>query len=210
MRSSKGCWQTGNISEGSGLHQHRWSSSHDGKRDGTGCTFEREPPWPDIISLHHSSMRPVCQSGNGVFWGHDNDDETDQLFESNSIPTKPPGTRHSERPIPVDDLLLHNNVKWLSKGRVLECFWAIRLGIKTFLSEQKSDKATQYLEDEEKTKTVAFLTDITSLLNQLNVKLQGRDNTVCDMITAVRALQKKLAFQEWSLGKICPLPNLLI
>lgn len=48
------------------------------------------------------------------------------------------------------------------------------------------------MEDEEKMETVAFLTDITSHLNQLNVKLQGWHNTVCDMITAVWAFQKKL------------------
>ncbi|MGH0138695.1 UNVERIFIED_CONTAM: hypothetical protein FKN15_072499 [Acipenser sinensis] len=79
-----------------------------------------------------------------------------------------------------DDLLLHNNVIWLSKGRVLERFWTIR-EIKSFLSKQKSEKATQFtefLEDVEKMQTAAFLVDITSHLNELNVKLQGQNNTV--------------------------------
>jgi hypothetical protein len=40
-----------------------------------------------------------------------------------------------------DDLLLHNNVRWLSKGKVLERFWAIRNELQLFLSQQKSAKA---------------------------------------------------------------------
>ncbi|KAK7151634.1 hypothetical protein R3I94_008087 [Phoxinus phoxinus] len=40
-----------------------------------------------------------------------------------------------------DDLLLHNNVRWLSKGRVLERFWAIRKDLEMFLSQQKNVKA---------------------------------------------------------------------
>ncbi|KAF3851676.1 hypothetical protein F7725_013448 [Dissostichus mawsoni] len=35
----------------------------------------------------------------------------------------------------ADDLLLHNNVRWLSKGRVLERFWSIRREVAAFLAE---------------------------------------------------------------------------
>ncbi|XP_072768354.1 general transcription factor II-I repeat domain-containing protein 2A-like [Nerophis lumbriciformis] len=51
-----------------------------------------------------------------------------------------------------DDLLVHNNVRWLSKGRVLERFWAIR---------------------EE-------------------LQLQGKKNTVCELMSEVSAFQRKL------------------
>ncbi|CAJ1057826.1 general transcription factor II-I repeat domain-containing protein 2-like [Xyrichtys novacula] len=40
--------------------------------------------------------------------------------------------------------------------------------------------------------TVAFLTDITSHLNGLNLKLQGKNSTVCGLMTEVRAFQGKL------------------
>ncbi len=95
----------------------------------------------------------------------------------------------------ADDLLLHNNVRWLSKGRVLERFWSIRREIADFLAELKSEKATQFslfLEDEKKMDNVAFLVDITSHLNELNVKLQGKNNSICELITAVRSFQRKL------------------
>lgn len=46
---------------------------------------------------------------------------------------------------------------------------------------------------------VAFLVDITSHLNELNLKLQGQDNSVCDLMTAVHAFQRKLGVFEGDL-----------
>ncbi|KAL0161498.1 hypothetical protein M9458_045223 [Cirrhinus mrigala] len=94
-----------------------------------------------------------------------------------------------------DDLLLHNNVRWLSKGKVLERFWALRKELETFLLVQKSAKAklfVDFMKNEEEMEVVAFLTDITSHLNDLNLKLQGKNSTVCDLMSAVRAFQRKL------------------
>ena len=101
--------------------------------------------------------------------------------------------RHSEtfwqRPMPV---LMTYYCTTMSDGSAKTGFWntffSIEEEIKAFLSEQKSDKATQFSEFlvDEKMERVVFLTDITSHLNQLNAKLQGQNNTVCDMITAVK------------------------
>ncbi|GAA6097172.1 SCAN domain-containing protein 3-like [Tachysurus ichikawai] len=44
---------------------------------------------------------------------------------------------------------------------------------------------------------VAFLVDITSHLNDLNLRLQGEDNSICELMTAVHSFQKKLeVFKE--------------
>ncbi|XP_045076200.1 SCAN domain-containing protein 3-like [Coregonus clupeaformis] len=100
----------------------------------------------------------------------------------------------------ADDLLLHNNVRWLSKGRVLERFWSIRRELASFLAELSSQKATQFslfLENEKWMDNVAFLVDITSHLNELNLRLQGKDNSICELMTAVRSFQRKLeVFKE--------------
>ena len=111
----------------------------------------------------------------------------------------------------ADDLLLHNNIRWLSKGRVLERFWAIREDIGAFLSQLRSNKATlfsRFLEDDEKMHIVAFLVDITSHLNQLNLKLQGKDNSICDLMMAVNSFQRKLkVFREDLQGECAHFPS---
>ncbi|KAK1889687.1 General transcription factor II-I repeat domain containing protein 2 [Dissostichus eleginoides] len=50
----------------------------------------------------------------------------------------------------------------------------------------------EFMQNEEKMEAVAFLADITSHLNDLNLKLQGKNNTVCELMSAVRAFQRKL------------------
>lgn len=64
----------------------------------------------------------------------------------------------------ADDLLLPNNVRWLSKGSVLERFWSIRRELAAFVAELRSQKATHFslfLKEEKKMDNVAFLVDIT-------------------------------------------------
>ena len=94
-----------------------------------------------------------------------------------------------------DDLLLHNNVRWLSKGRVLQRFWAVKKELHTFLKGYNSVKAKlflDFLEDDVKMETTGFLAEIMLHLNDLNVKLQGKNYSVFNLISAVRAFQKKL------------------
>ncbi len=94
-----------------------------------------------------------------------------------------------------DDLLLHNNLRWLSKGRVLERFWDIRKDLEMFLSQQKNAKARHYLDflrNDDSIELVAFIVDVTSHLNELNLRLQGQGNTECDLMAAVRSFERRL------------------
>ncbi|KAK0143836.1 Mannosyl-oligosaccharide 1,2-alpha-mannosidase IA [Merluccius polli] len=112
----------------------------------------------------------------------------------------------------ANDLLLHNNVRWLSKGNALGRFWSIRKEIAAFLKQVKSQRATEFslfLQDEHKMDMVAFLVDITSHLNELNLKLQGQNNSVADLMTALRAFQRKLdVFKEDLEGECEHFPKL--
>ncbi|KAG1927283.1 protein FAM200B [Pimephales promelas] len=85
----------------------------------------------------------------------------------------------------ADDLLLHNNLK-----------------------SQKATTFSLFLEDDKKMDIVAFLVDITSHLNELNLKLQGKDNSVCELMTAVRSFQRKLVlFREDLQGDCAHFPT---
>ena len=88
------------------------------------------------------------------------------------------------------DLLVQNNVRWLSRGRVLKRFWSIRKEVMTFLEDNNNVKVKVFLafvRDEKKMEIVGFLTDMMSHFNDLNVKLQGEKRTIFDLITAIRA-----------------------
>ena len=57
------------------------------------------------------------------------------------------------------DLLVHNNVRWLSRGRVLKRFWSIRKESMTFLEGNNNVKAKVFLafeRDEKKWKLLGF------------------------------------------------------
>ena len=60
-----------------------------------------------------------------------------------------------------------------------------------------------FLHNPEKMEAVAFLTDMTSHMNDLNLKLQGNGNTVCQLISAVRAFQRKLELYKGDLQVGC-------
>ncbi|KAK7896668.1 hypothetical protein WMY93_021993 [Mugilogobius chulae] len=88
------------------------------------------------------------------------------------------------------DLLLHNKVRWLSRGDVLRRFVACLEHVKTFL-KSKNLKYPQ-LEDTEWLEKLHFMVDLTSHLNALNRNLQGRGNTALQMLEAVLSFERKL------------------
>ena len=82
---------------------------------------------------------------------------------------------------------------------VIAGFWAIRNQLQQFLSEDNSAKAVgfkQFLADKAKMNTIAFLVDITGHLNELNLQLQGRGHTICDLVSSVNAFQEKLRLYQ--------------
>ena len=75
------------------------------------------------------------------------------------------------------DLLLHSEVRWLSKGRCLERFSELKDAVVGFLSTMTNSTAQTYhslLHDNDFLTDLAFLNDIFSQLNKLNTTLQGK------------------------------------
>ena len=97
------------------------------------------------------------------------------------------------------DLLLHNDVRWLSKRKALGHFCELLNEIKAFLGLSKSKAAADHLiltEDEKFMSNVAFLSDIFGHLNLLNLHLQGRDKTIVDMVEKLGSFTMKLEMLE--------------
>lgn len=102
------------------------------------------------------------------------------------------------------DLLMYNHVRWLSAGKCMERFFTIRKQIPAFLSEYVSSDTTELEEkfqDPEFLRQLAFLTDLTNHLNSLNLSLQGRNQTISDLIGLINGFRNKLNVFKHALEK---------
>ena len=89
------------------------------------------------------------------------------------------------------DLLLYTDVRWLSRRRFLERFRELLPEIKELLKQFKDAEYAQ-LEDEQLLLHLAFLTDLTALINEQNLELQKKEKNVVDMISSVNPFKRKL------------------
>ena len=96
------------------------------------------------------------------------------------------------------ELLYHTEVRWLSRGNVLKCFFALREKIDSFM--KMKNKEVPQLADFIYISNLAFLTDLTDLLNVLNTKLQGRKQLITQMFDNVKAFQIKLTLWKKQLS----------
>ena len=77
------------------------------------------------------------------------------------------------------DLLLHCEVRWLSRGQCLSRFWKLKNAVHNFLevNNELPDERV-LLVDKNWLFDFAFLVDVTSHLNNLNKKLQGKKHVI--------------------------------
>ena len=96
-----------------------------------------------------------------------------------------------------NELVYHSQVRWLSKGAVIDHFFHLIEPIKIYLCERnalpnKISNILQKFDNLEWIENVAFLADITGHLNDLNLKLQGKNKIISDTFTNVISSQNKL------------------
>ncbi|GBN69232.1 General transcription factor II-I repeat domain-containing protein 2A [Araneus ventricosus] len=89
-------------------------------------------------------------------------------------------------------LLMHNNVRWLSRGNVLQRFVECLEEIRLFLQNEGGIEQYPQLLDVMWLSKLMFFTDICQRVNELNVKLQGTNKTIIVMIDLIRSFDAKL------------------
>ncbi|XP_068209107.1 general transcription factor II-I repeat domain-containing protein 2-like [Palaemon carinicauda] len=91
------------------------------------------------------------------------------------------------------DLILYCEVRWLSRGPVLSRFWKLKNIVHDFLKEKgELPEENALLCDEKWMFDLAFLVDITSHLNDLNSKLQGKNKLFPSLVNDISAFKMKL------------------
>ncbi|XP_069460653.1 general transcription factor II-I repeat domain-containing protein 2-like [Ambystoma mexicanum] len=106
------------------------------------------------------------------------------------------------------DLLLHNKVRWLSRGEVLKRFVTCLEEVKTFLASKELTFAE--LEQPERLEKLHFMVDMTAHLNTLNTTLQGKGGTALHMLEEVLAFERKLTVfvKDFQRGTLSHFPSL--
>lgn len=89
-------------------------------------------------------------------------------------------------------LLFHTEVRWLSRGNVLSRLFGLKSEMLLFLVDSKSELST-FFSDEKWLVKLAYLADIFSHLNILNLSLQGPDKNMIYAQDRVNAFVKKLS-----------------
>ncbi|XP_069051373.1 LOW QUALITY PROTEIN: zinc finger BED domain-containing protein 5-like [Lepisosteus oculatus] len=108
-----------------------------------------------------------------------------------------------------EQLLLYTEVRWLSRGRVLTRLFELYSEVQMFLHDQQSPLASLF-DDPVWLVKLAYLADIFSRLNELNMALQGLSLTIFDLSDKITAMKKKLQLfvNKINAGDVSAFPTL--
>ncbi len=171
-----------------------------GKKRGLAARMATVATPPEIGTLPYPPKPLVCQAKWWVKRDHGLRHGNYQLY---SLYLQLTALLLTDMSAEYKDLLIHNDIRWLTKGNALKWFCELREEILVFLRKLK--KAGQFLslmENDEFTAAVCFLSDVFHHLNQLNMELQGRDKTVTQLVERLHAFQKKAhTFLCWPVSR---------
>ncbi|XP_065658130.1 general transcription factor II-I repeat domain-containing protein 2A-like [Hydra vulgaris] len=98
----------------------------------------------------------------------------------------------------AEDVIYFSQVRWLSRAATLKRFWILLPEIVLFLKIKGKD--TSLLENIDCLNDLAFLIDMTQMLMELNLKLQGRDQLISKLFENVETFVLKLKLLKQQLS----------
>ena len=97
------------------------------------------------------------------------------------------------------DVMYFSAVRWLIRTVTLKRFWTLWQEIKFFMKSQHQNAA--FVSNENWLNDLAFLTDITQHLSNLNLRLQGKSQLVNKLFEHICAFEKKLELFQVQLNR---------
>lgn len=126
------------------------------------CIIHREQVVSKTLCLDHV-MKPVIEIVNYICTHALNHLQCKKLIAE--VDAELPG-----------ELLLHCAVRWLSRGKVVLCFFELLEAVKLFMAQK--NKAYPLLSDSKWLMDLVFLVDMLSHLDNLNMDMQGKLKTL--------------------------------
>lgn len=90
------------------------------------------------------------------------------------------------------DVMYFINIRWLSCGKVLNRFNELLPEIIQFVEAEKMDSQLETIKSYAWQHELFFLCDLVNHLNELNLKLQGREKLIFDLVKTVNEFRLKL------------------
>ena len=150
---------------------------------------------PNIISTHCMIHRAALASKNIGASLSDVLSSCVQIIDH--IKTRPLSARIfallcEEMGADYQNLLLHTEVRWLSRGRVLKRVFDLREELVIFLTEYNANLASLVVDVAWLAK-LAYLVDIFGALNELNLSLQGTNTNILRSHGKISAFKRNCA-----------------